>query len=378
MTHRICVIEGDGIGHEVIPVATKVLQTVVPDLELVPAEAGWECFQRCGTAIPEETWEAIRSCEAILFGAISAPSYRVEGYRAVIITLRQELGLYANLRPVVSPPIPGARSGVNLLIVRENTEGLYVGREQSDGEVAVAQRIITRRASSRIARLAFELAREREPGRRKVTIVHKANVLPETCGLFRQVAFEVARDFPDIEVEEMLVDAMAMHLAKDPENFDVLLTPNLFGDILSDEASVWGGGLGLAPSLNWGQDMALAEPVHGSAPDIAGQGIANPVAAILSGALLLRYVLGLKEEADKVEQAVMDTLAGGYRTPDIPGEREPVGTDQMGELVIERLMREEGSDGDDHGGEDPGPSCRSEGGGAGGIHPGLGGSGVGQ
>jgi len=335
MTHRICVIEGDGIGHEVIPVATRVLQTAAPDLEMVPAEAGWECFQRCGVAIPDETWQAIRSCEAILFGAISAPPYKVEGYRPAIITLRQELGLYANLRPAVSPPIPGARPGVNLLIVRENTEGLYVGREQSDGEVAIAQRIITRKASSRIARLAFTLAREQ--GRRKVTVVHKANVLPETCGLFRRVAFEVARDFPEIEVEEMLVDAMAMRLARDPENFDVLLTPNLFGDILSDEASVWGGGLGMAPSLNWGEDMALAEPVHGSAPDIAGRGIANPIAAILSGALLLRHVLNLQEEANRIEQAVKDTLAEGYRTPDIPGEREPLGTEPMGERIIERL-----------------------------------------
>jgi homoisocitrate dehydrogenase len=346
MTHRICIIEGDGIGHEVIPVAVKVLQTAAPDLEMIPAELGWDCFRRRGTAIPKETWEAIRSCKAVLLGAVSAPSYKVEGYRAAILTLRQELDLYANLRPVFSPPIPGARPGVNLLIVRENTEGLYVGQERSDGEVAVARRIITRRASFRIAHLAFRVAQKE--GRRKVTVVHKANVLPETCGLFRQVALEVAGDYPQVKVEEMLVDAMAMRLAKDPENFDVILTTNLFGDILSDEASVWGGGLGMAPSLNLGEEMALAEPVHGSAPDIAGKGIANPLAAILSGALLLRHKLGLGKEAKRVEQAVMDTLAKGFHTPDIPGKGEPIGTEKMGELVVEKL-KEGGSDGDDHG-----------------------------
>jgi len=334
---RICVIEGDGIGHEVTPVAVEVLRAVAPDLEFVHAEAGWECFQRRGVAIPDETWEAIESSDAILFGAVSAPPEPTQGYRAVIITLRQHLGLYANLRPVVSPPLPGLRQGVDLLIVRENTEGLYVGRERSDGETAVAERVITRSASERIARLAFALARKR---RRKVTIVHKANVLEKTCGLFREAAFQVAEGFREVETGELLVDAMAMWLAKAPERFDVVLTPNLFGDILSDEASVWGGGLGMAPSLNLGEDTALAEPVHGSAPDIAGQGIANPVAAVLSGAMLLRYHLGRVEEARLVEKAVRKTLAAGLRTPDLPGDRAPVRTEELGRGLLRRLEEE--------------------------------------
>jgi len=332
---RICVIEGDGIGHEVTPVAVEVLRAVAPDLEFVHAEAGWECFQRRGTAIPEETWEAIEGSDGVLFGAISAPSARAPGYEPVIITLRQKLGLYANLRPVVSPPLPGYRPGVDLLVVRENTEGLYVGREKSDGEAAVAERVITRKASERIAHLAFTLARRR---RRKVTIVHKANVLRETCGLFREAAFRVAEGFPDVEAGEMLVDAMAMWLAKAPERFDVVLTPNLFGDILSDEASVWGGGLGMAPSLNLGKGMALAEPVHGSAPDIAGKGVANPVAAILSGAMLLGIHLGREEEARRIKEAVWEVLGEGYHTPDLPGEEgKRVDTARFGELVCERL-----------------------------------------
>lgn len=331
---RICVIEGDGIGHEVTPVAVELLRAAAPDLEFISAEAGWECFLRRGVPIPEETWEAIEGADGILFGAISAPPEPPPGYRAVIITLRQRLNLFANLRPAASPPIPGFRQGVDLLIVRENTEGLYVGKERSDGEVAVAERIITRAASERIARLAFRLAQKR---RRKVTVVHKANVLPKTCGLFRGAAFSVAADYPEVEVDEMLVDAMAMWLAKSPERFDVVLTPNLFGDILSDEASVWAGGLGMAPSLNLGEGVALAEPVHGSAPDIAGKGIANPIGAVLSGAMLLRYHLGREEEAALVEEAVRRVLAEGLRTPDLPGDRPPVRTEELGRALLTRL-----------------------------------------
>ena len=332
---RVCVIEGDGIGHEVVPVAVEAMRAVAPDLEFVPAEAGFECFRRRGAAIPEETWATIEGSDAILFGAISAPSEEVPGYEPVILTLRQRLRLFANLRPTVSPPLPGLRQGVDLVIVRENTEGLYVRAEWGDGESAVALRVITRRASERIARVAFELARKR---RKRVTVVHKANVLRKTCGLFRTVALEVARGYPDVEVEEMLVDAMAMWLAKAPERFDVVLTPNLFGDILSDEASVWGGGLGMAPSLNLGDGPPLAEPVHGSAPDIAGKGVANPVAAILSGAMLLGIHLGREEEARRIKEAVWEVLGEGYHTPDLPGEEgKRVDTARFGELVCERL-----------------------------------------
>ncbi len=337
-SNRICVIEGDGIGHEVVPAAVEALRTVASDLEFVPAEAGFECFEKRGVAIPEETWAAIDASDGILFGAISAPSEDVPGYEPVILTLRQRLRLYANLRPTVSPPLRDLRQGVDLLIVRENTEGLYVRTEWGDEGSAVALRVITREASARIARLAFELARKR---RKKVTVVHKANVLRKTCGLFRAVALEVARDYPDVEAEEMLVDAMAMWLAKAPERFDVVLTPNLFGDILSDEASVWGGGLGMAPSLNLGDGPPLAEPVHGSAPDIAGKGIANPVAALLSAAMLLEVGLGREREGKRLREAVWAVLGAGYHTPDLPGEEgKTVTTAEFGKLVCAYLRGE--------------------------------------
>ena len=313
--HRLCVIEGDGIGREVIPAAVRVLQAALPELEITPAEAGWECFQRRGVSVPPETLSAIRACGAALFGAVSSPSRKVEGYRSAILTMRQELDLYANLRPVRSLPGVSPRAGIDLMVVRENTEGLYAGRERLEdgGETAIAERVITRHASRRLAERALELMRAM--GRRKLTIVHKANVLPLTDGLFRDTVRQavercrVAGFAP--EVEELLVDIAALKLASEPERFDVIITTNLFGDILSDEAAHWMGGMGLAPSINWGTGAALAEPVHGSAPDIAGKGIANPIAAVLSGALLARYAWNQPEAADRIERAVDAVLADG-------------------------------------------------------------------
>ncbi|MEN6409753.1 MAG: isocitrate/isopropylmalate family dehydrogenase, partial [Anaerolineaceae bacterium] len=235
---KICVIPGDGIGREVIPAAVQVLRAVIPDLETLPAEAGWECFLKRGTAVPSETLEAIRSCGAALFGAVSSPAKKVEGYRSAILTLRQSLDLYANLRPVRSLPRVSPRTGIDLMVVRENTEGLYVGREhlEDGGETAVAERIITRRASLRLAERTLALMRS--AGRRRLTIVHKANVLPLTDGLFRdtvRAAAERARQAgQEIEVDELLVDIAALKLASEPERFDVIITTNLFGDILSD------------------------------------------------------------------------------------------------------------------------------------------------
>ncbi len=307
----LCVIEGDGIGREVIPAALLVLQEVVADLEIFPAEAGWDCFLRRGAALPQETLEAVRGCGAALFGAVSSPSHKVDGYRSPIVTLRQELDLYTNLRPVHSLPRISPAKQVDLLIVRENTEGLYIGRERLEGESAIAERVITRRAALRIGRRALELALR--SGRRRLTIVHKANILPLTDGLFRDCIYEAAtamRISPEeLELEEMLVDTAAYRLISQPERFSLIVTTNLFGDILSDEAAHWCGGLGLAASLNWGERIAIAEPVHGSAPDIAGQGIANPLAAILSAALLARYAWGLEEAAQKIERAVHSALA---------------------------------------------------------------------
>ena len=303
---KLCVIPGDGIGREVIPAAVRVLTAAVPDLQVVEAEAGWDCFQRRGTAVPEETLVAIRECGAGLFGAVSSPSYPVEGYRSAILTLRQELDLYANIRPIKSWPYASPKQGIDMIIVRENSEGLYAGREWGDGDTAVAERIITRRASRRIAQKALEICRQQ--GRKRLTIVHKANVLTLSDGLFRDIVRDVVGDLTgdELAVDELLVDVAALKMVAEPERFDVLVTTNLFGDILSDAAAHWGGGLGLAPSLNWGGGIAVAEPVHGSAPDIAGNGIANPIAAILSGALLARTIWG---NDGGVETAVYQTLA---------------------------------------------------------------------
>ena len=335
---KLCVIPGDGIGHEVVPVAVGVLQAVLPGLQLVFADAGWETFRRQGKALPDKTLEAARECGAVFFGAVSSPMQLVEGYRSPIVQLRRELGCHANIRPTLSLPLTVCRQGIDLIIVRENTEDLYVGDEQSDGEVAVAIKRITRTASIRVARSAFELARH--AGRQRITIIHKANILPRTDGLFRDCAREVAREYPEIVVDEMLVDTAAMRLAQAPESFDMLLAPNLYGDILSDLVAAFAGGLGLAPSLNLGVTAAIAEPVHGSAPDIAGQGIANPLAAILSAAMLLRIWWQRADLAMRVEQAVLATLQDGIATPDVisPG----VSTQHLARAVIDRLKLAQG------------------------------------
>ena len=306
-----CVIAGDGIGQEVIPAAVQVLQAVIPDLQIVHAKAGWECFLETGTSVPAETYQKVKNCGAALFGAVSSPSYRVDGYKSAILSLRQELGLYANIRPVRSLPGCSPSQGIDFIIVRENTEGLYAGREQICGDTAIAERVITRSASQRIGQKALEIALSRE--RRVLTIVHKANVLPLTDGLFRDsiraMIPQVLSSNDHLEVNELLIDTAALKLVEKPESFDVLVTTNLFGDILSDIGAHWCGGMGLAPSINLGDNLAIAEPVHGSAPDIAGKGIANPIAAILSAALLARYHWGLPEIAERIEKAVHQAVA---------------------------------------------------------------------
>jgi homoisocitrate dehydrogenase len=309
---KLCVIEGDGIGKEVIPAAVRVLRAAIPEIEIYLAQAGWECFQRQGVSVPAETLETVRACGAALFGAVSSPARKVEGYRSAILTLRQELDLYANLRPVRTLPHVSSRAGIDLLIMRENTEGLYVGRERLEerGKTAIAERVITRRASERLARRTLELMRA--SGRKHLTIVHKANILPLTDGLFRDTVGDVVEEQRRagfaVEVDELLVDSAAFKLASEPEGFDTIITTNLFGDILSDEAACWCGGMGLAPSINWGSSVALAEPVHGSAPDIAGKGVANPIAAILSAALLARYAWNIPQAANRIERAVETAL----------------------------------------------------------------------
>lgn len=322
---QIALIPGDGIGREVVPAAQQVLLATGLPLTFVELAAGWETFQQQGSALPTATLDALRDCAGALFGAVSSPSQRVAGYSSPIIGLRKHFDLYANLRPIVSAPVPGSQPNVDMLIVRENTECLYVKQERwaDDGATAIAERVITRRASERIAHMAFQQARLRKgrnPQRAPlVTVVHKANVLSLTDGLFRESALAVAQAYPDVTVEEQLVDSMVYHMIRTPQRYDVVVAPNLYGDILSDAAAALVGGLGLAPSANVGERFVVAEPVHGSAPDIAGKGVANPLATILAAALLLETV-GQPQAAHQLQQAVATVLHHGPRTRDLGGD----------------------------------------------------------
>ena len=332
----ICLIPGDGVGQEVVPAAVEILQALRLDLTFVEAEAGFACFQKHGSALPEQTLTLARQSDAVLFGATSSPSTIVAGYRSPILALRREFDLYANLRPVFSLPGDFSRPGIDMLIVRENTEGLYSGRERSEGDTAIAERVITRVGSERIVRVACEQAMKRAKILSRppvLTIVHKANVLKLTDGLFRESALKIVAEFSEIKVNELLVDSAAMKLVKSPQSIDVLVTTNLFGDILSDEASALVGGLGVAPSANVGTGTPVFEPVHGSAPDIAGQGIANPVGALLSSVLMLE-TLGQAAAAGRLHQAVLDTLASGVCTADLGGTAT---TTQFTNAVCKRL-----------------------------------------
>ncbi len=334
MTHNILIIKGDGIGPEVINAAKIVLEALQLDLHFLEAPAGYACYQECGDSIPQTTIEAARKAEATLFGAVTTPP-EIPNYRSAVVTLRKSLDLYANVRPVHSLGLKGPhfRAGLDLYIVRENTEGLYSGQEEIDGDTAIAKRIITKKGSERIVRYAFELAKR--TGKHKVTVVHKANVLRLTDGLFRRTALAVAEEYKSegITVQEMLVDTMAMRLIKDPENFEVIVTTNLFGDILSDEASELVGGLGVAASGNIGVHGAIFEPVHGSAPDIAGKGIANPLAAFLTTVMLLNHI-GETQAAARLQKAIQALINESTLTPDLGGE---MNTAQVRDRVIELL-----------------------------------------
>ncbi len=333
---ELCVIAGDGIGQEVIPAAIRVLERVAPDVIIHQAEAGWEYFQQHHTPLPEATLHQALRCRAVLIGAVRTPSYPVEGYYSPVLYLRRALAAFANLRPVRYLPVPTARHGVDMLVVRENTEDLYAGHEhtEDEGRTGISEKVITRQATERVAHLTYDLAAR--SGRKKVTIVHKANLLQHSDGLFRRVALEVAATYPEIITDELFVDTAAYWMVKDPRRFDVILTTNLYGDILSDMAAAWGGGLGLAPSLSVGEGVAIAEPVHGSASDIAGRGIANPTAAILSVALLLSHHWGRHEAAQRIEDAVYATLSEGDYTADIFSE-STITTDEFAHLICDHL-----------------------------------------
>jgi 3-isopropylmalate dehydrogenase len=354
--YQIAVLPGDGIGVEVIGEAEKVMRAVGERFGhrfvLERALVGGAAIDATGAPLPEATMVLCQASDAILFGAVGDPRYddprtKVRPEQA-LLGLRKGLGLFANLRPVwVHPALAGASPlrpervrGADLVVVRELTGGIYFGEPRVEGsERAVDTMIYSRAEVERIAHVAFRLARGR---RRKVTSVDKANVL--ACSrLWRQAVESVAKGYPDVALEHLLVDAATMHLIQRPCDFDVLLTGNLFGDILSDETSVLAGSMGMLPSASLGEGRrGLYEPVHGSAPSIAGQGIANPLAAILSVAMLLRHSLEMEVEAQAVEAAVSAVLDAGYRTPDIavPG-RPVVTTQQMGDLVALMLPERE-------------------------------------
>ncbi len=301
--YKIAVIPGDGIGKEVMEATLHVLEALDLEFDYTFADAGDEYAEKTGVALPQETIDVVKASQACLFGAAG------ESAADVIVKLRQELDLYVNLRPVKS--YPGTNSlfdDLDFVIVRENTEGLYIGLEEYTEDGAIAKRVVTRKASERICRFAFEYAKK--TGRGKVTAVHKANVLKKTDGIFKDTFYNVASDYPEIELDDRYVDATAMFFVTRPEMFDVIVTTNLFGDILSDEGAGLVGGLGLIPSANIGENQGLFEPVHGSAPNHAGKGTANPSAMILSAVLMLDY-LDENESARNLEDALVEVLSEG-------------------------------------------------------------------
>lgn len=365
MRAHITVLPGDGIGPEVVAEGRKVLEAVATcfghAFTFTEAPVGGSAIDQTGSPLPDETLAACRASAAVLLGAVGGPKWsdpRAEVRpEQGLLALRSGLGLFANLRPVTvygalagaSTLRPEVVAGVDMVIVRELTGGLYFGKPQGREQTAAGRAAVdtlrySEREIERLMRVAFDLARTR---RKKVTSVDKANVLASSR-LWREVAHEVARSYPDVLLEDVLVDACAMYLIRRPVDFDVIATENMFGDILSDEAAMLAGSMGMLPSASLGEAAetgasraGLYEPIHGSAPDIAGQGIANPLATVLSCALMLRYSFGLEGEAQAVEVAVTRTLDQGYRCRDImTAGGNLLGTREMGDRVIQNLLAE--------------------------------------
>ncbi len=336
--YKISLVPGDGIGPELTEATLAVLKSAQANfglkLDIVEAEAGDATFQKRGIALPNDTVEKIKSSHSCLKGPVG------ETAADVIVKLRLMFDLYANLRPIKSYPNSGSmRPDIDMLFARENTEDLYKGLEFSLGDTAVALRVITRKNTERIARKGFELARKRN-GKRKVTAIHKANVMRITDGLFSSVCRDVAKQYPDIAFNELYVDAASMRLIKEPQEFDVLVTPNLFGDILSDEAAQLIGGLGMAPGANIGDNFALFEPIHGSAPNRAGKQTANPISMILAAKMMLDW-LGERyndaqclKAASAIEGGVIKALLSGQTVPDCGGNTTTIG---MARAIAEAL-----------------------------------------
>jgi len=340
LTYKIALIPGDGIGPELTKTTMCVMDAVQKKVNLELAftelEAGDACLGKRGVALPDETVDAIRGSHACLKGPVG------ETAADVVVKLRMMFDLYANIRPVKAyPRVPCLRNDIDLVIVRENTEGLYKGFEFTVDDTAVALRIITRKGSERIAKKAFELATRRN-NKRKVTAVHKSNVLKKTCGLFAEVCREVAEKYPAISFNEQYVDAASMRLIKEPQGYDVIVTTNLFGDILSDEAAQLVGGLGMAPGANIGDDFALFEPVHGAAPTRIGKHTANPCSMILASKMMLEW-LGEKHNnplcvnaAVAVEEGMVRALSKGLTVPDFGGTLTTV---QMGKAIASEILK---------------------------------------
>jgi len=335
--YNISLVTGDGIGPEISESALSILETINDNfslqLEIKKLEAGDTVLKNTGKALPDETFEAIKNSDACLKAPVG------ESAKDVIVYLRRMLDLYANIRPAKSyPNMPALRDDVDLVIVRENTEDLYTGEEFDIGDAAVAMRIISEKASRRIANHAFTIASKRKM--KKVTCVHKSNVMKKTDGLFASTCSKIAKNFPDVKFEEMYVDACSMNLIRQPQLFDVIVTTNLFGDILSDESAQVVGGLGMAPAANIGDDFGLFEPVHGAAFDIAGKHIANPTSFILSIKMMLEW-LGHKhndqkciDAGKKLESAVYDVVKNNIKTKDTGGDKT---TTEFTKEIISRL-----------------------------------------
>ena len=331
--HNVTLIKGDGIGPSIMETAVRVIDASAAKISWEEADAGMVAFDKHGTPIPDETLELINKNRVAFKGPLTTPVGK--GFRSINVALRQEYDLYANIRPAKT--WKGAQTrfeNVDIVIVRENTEGLYAGLEHfltRKKDVAESLAVITREGSERIVEYAFKYARDN--ARKKVTLCHKANILKYTQGLFLDVGREIAEQFPDIEFEEMIIDATCMHMVMNPGQFDVIVTTNMFGDILSDLTAGLVGGLGLIPGANIGENAALFEAVHGSAPDIAGQNIANPAAVIMAGVMMLNY-LGEVDASNRVKTALEKVIGDGeFVTPDLnPGSC--TGTIEMGDAII--------------------------------------------
>jgi len=357
-TYRIAVLPGDGIGPEIVAEAVKVLSLVAEQANVTFSfscgRIGGIAIDTEGTPLPEETLTLAKQADAVLLGAVGGPKWdQNPGHlrpEAGLLGIRKELGLFANIRPATMHPVlvdasplkPAVVSGVDLIVVRELTGGIYFGEKKrwssGSGEAASDLCVYQEAEIERIVRVAFDIARKRQ---KRVVSVDKANVL-ESSRLWRKVAERVASEYPDVELTHMLVDSCAMQLVRAPKQFDVIVTENMFGDILSDQAAMLTGSIGMLASASLaGGRFGLYEPVHGSAPDIAGKGIANPLAAILSAAMLLRHSLGMDAAAVAVERAVWSVLEAGHRTGDIAGDRsQSIGTVEMGRLVREALAKQ--------------------------------------